>query len=134
MARPRKSDRLHRAPDLDCEERIVHLAAVQTARKSLPSAADLARLAAFLAVMADPTRLQIVAALKATELCVCDLSTVIGISESAISHQLRAMRELAIVRPRREGRMVFYSLDDDHVDSIYLQARDHVRHGMVDRT
>ena len=128
MARPRKADQLHRPADLDCEVRIVHLPAVQTARKSLPSTADLARLADFMAVMADPTRLQIVAALKSTELCVCDLSAVIGISESAVSHQLRAMRELKIVRSRRQGRMVFYSLDDDHVDSIYRQAHEHVRH------
>jgi DNA-binding transcriptional ArsR family regulator len=81
-----------------------------------------------LALMADPTRLRIVAALDATELCVCDLSATIGISESAISHQLRQMRDLSIVRTRRNGRRVFYSLDDAHVTSIYRQALDHVTH------
>jgi ArsR family transcriptional regulator len=128
MARPRKQDQIATLPDVDCDERIVHLEAVQSARAALPRSADLARLSDLLSLMADPTRLRIVAALDAVELCVCDLAATIGISESAVSHQLRQMRDLNIVRTRRDGRRVFYSLDDEHVMSIYRQARDHVGH------
>ena len=128
MARPRKQDQFAPLPDLECDERVIHLAAVQAARAAQPAPRELARLADVLSLMADPTRLRIVAALDATELCVCDLSATIGISESAISHQLRQMRDLNIVRTRRDGRRVFYSLDDAHVTSIYRQALDHVIH------
>jgi ArsR family transcriptional regulator len=128
MARPRKRDQIAALPEVDCDERIVHLEAVQAGRAALPVSADLAHLSELLSLMADPTRLRIVAALDAVELCVCDLAATIGISESAVSHQLRQMRALNIVRTRRDGRRVFYSLDDEHVMSIYRQARDHVEH------
>jgi ArsR family transcriptional regulator len=129
MARPRKQDQFSTLPDNDCDERVVHFDAVRLARKTQPAPEDLVELSALLGLMADPTRLRIVAALDATELCVCDLSAVVGISESAVSHQLRQMRELDVVRARRDGRRVFYSLNDEHVMSIYRQARDHVGHG-----
>ena len=131
MARPTKQNQITSIPDINCDERVVHLASVQRARSSQPTATDLGQLAALLGIMGDPTRLRIVAALDATELCVCDLAATIGISESAVSHQLRLMRDLKIVRTRRDGRRVFYSLDDDHVTSIYRQARDHISHGPV---
>src|SRR6188768_3820341 len=131
MARPRKQDQYAAVPDNDCGERIVHIEAVHAARSAQQSTHDLAQLSALLGLMADPTRLRIVAALDAVELCVCDLSAALGISESAASHQLRQMRELDVVRGRRDGRRVFYSLNDEHVMSIYRQARDHVSHGQV---
>ena len=128
MARPSKLDQIAVAPALDCEERVVHLLAVRTARAAQPAAPEVSRLAELLSVIADPTRLRIVAALDAAELCVCDLSATIGLSESAVSHQLRTMRSLKLVRARKEGRRVFYSLNDGHVAAIYRQARDHVLH------
>ena len=131
MARPRKYQQLAHQPDLQCEMNVVHLEAVQRARAAQPSTGDLTELSSLLGVMADPTRLRIVAALEAAELCVCDLSATIGISESAISHHLRSMRDLKVVRPRREGRLVFYSLDDEHVMSIYREAREHVGHHQI---
>ena len=128
LARPRKNQQLAHQPDLQCNLSVIHLDAVVRARAVQPSIDDVTELSALLALMADPTRLRIVAALEASELCVCDLSATIGISESAISHHLRSMRELKVVRARREGRLVFYALDDDHVMSIYRQAREHVGH------
>src|SRR6478736_2780162 len=104
MARPRKQDQFAEIPENDCDERVIHIAGVLAARSAQPTAA----------------------ALDAVELCVCDLSATIGISESAVSHQLRQMRDLNVVRGRRDGRRVFYSLTDEHVMSIYRQARDHV--------
>ena len=130
MARPRKQDQFAAVPENDCDERIMHIEAVHGGSNGTAIAADLEQLSALLGLMADPTRLRIVAALDAVELCVCDLSATIGISESAVSHQLRQMRELNVVRGRRDGRRVFYSLNDEHVMSIYRQARDHVGHGL----
>jgi ArsR family transcriptional regulator, lead/cadmium/zinc/bismuth-responsive transcriptional repressor len=131
MARPTRLVQFNALPDGECDERVVHLAAVQKARAQQPPATDLRQLVDLLGVLADPTRLRIVAALNSVELCVCDLSATIGISESAVSHQLRLMRDLKIVRTRRDGRRVFYSLDDDHVTSIFSQARDHISHSPV---
>ena len=128
MARPRRQDQFGPLPDLDCDERVIHLAAVQYARAAQPGSAELTRLSELLALMADPTRLRIVAALDSAELCVCDLAATIGLTESAISHHLRPMRQLNVVRSRREGRRVFYSLDDEHVMSIYRTSREHVLH------
>jgi DNA-binding transcriptional ArsR family regulator len=128
MARPRRQAQFAPLADLDCDERVVHLKSVQTARAALPESAELTRLSDLLSLKADPTRLRIVAALDSAELCVCDLAATIGISESAISHHLRPMRHLNLVRSRREGRRVFYSLDDDQVMSIYRKGRDHVAH------
>jgi ArsR family transcriptional regulator len=84
------------------------------------SLADLFRL------LGDPTRLRIVDALASGELCVCDISEQVGISESAVSHQLRLMRTMRLVRGRREGRCVYYTLDDQHVLSLFQQGLRHV--------
>lgn len=128
MARPRKIDQLAPAADLVCDDRIVHVVAVRAARAALPGRNTLAGLADVFAALSDPTRLRIVAALARQELCVCDLAAAIGTSESAVSHQLRGLRSLGLVRPRREGRLVYYALDDAHVTTLYRQALDHVDH------
>jgi len=77
-------------------------------------------------LLGDPTRVRIVDALAEGELCVCDIATHIGISESAVSHQLRLMRSQRLVRGRREGRCVYYTLDDQHVLSLFQQGLRHV--------
>lgn len=77
-------------------------------------------------LLGDPTRVRIVDALSAGELCVCDIATHVGISESAVSHQLRLMRTQRLVRGRREGRCVYYTLDDQHVLSLFQQGLRHV--------
>ena len=76
--------------------------------------------------LGDPTRLRLLTALGQGELCVCDLATLSGISESATSHQLRLLRALRLVRARREGRMVYYRLDNDHVVGLVAQGLQHV--------
>jgi ArsR family transcriptional regulator len=128
MPRPRKIDQLADMADLVCDDRIVHVESVRAARAALPTGATLAGLADIFAALGDPTRLRIVAALAQHELCVCDLAATIGISESAASHQLRGLRTLGLVRTRREGRLVYYTLDDAHVTTLYHQALDHVGH------
>lgn len=128
MPRPSKAEQFQ-DPATACDDRLVHVDAVRAARAALPSGERLAALAGFFAALGDPTRLRIVAALAAQELCVCDLAAAIGQTESAVSHQLKTLRELRLVRARREGRRVFYALDDDHVLAIYGQACGHVGHG-----
>jgi DNA-binding transcriptional ArsR family regulator len=80
----------------------------------------------FFAVLADPTRLRLISLLCRRELCVCDLAEHLGVSESAVSHQLRALRGARLVRYRKEGRQVFYRLHDHHVVALYQAVRDHL--------
>jgi len=83
-------------------------------------------LAEIFKTMGDPTRIKILYALKERELCVCDLSELLDMSSSAISHQLRILRNNKLVKYRKEGRSVYYSLDDDHVMSLFGQGLEHV--------
>ena len=76
-------------------------------------------------VLGDPTRVRIVHALSLHELCTSDLASVVAMSESAVSHQLRTLRQLHVVKSRREGKLVFYSLNDDHVRSLFQQGLEH---------
>lgn len=77
-------------------------------------------------VLGDPTRVKMLDALSGGELCVCDIAALAGISESAVSHQLRLLRGMRLVRPRRAGRLVYYSLDDQHIIELLRQALTHV--------
>ena len=79
--------------------------------------------------LSDPTRVRIVAALAERELCVNDLAEALGMSQSAISHQLMTLREMRLVRFTKAGRHVFYALDDDHIDSLFRQSLEHIQHG-----
>ena len=128
MARPRKIDQIASNSDLVCDDPVVHIESVRRARASAIPSANLAELTSFFSVIADPTRLRIIAALDTTELCVCDLAAAITLSESAVSHHLRSMRDLGLVKTRRDGRLVFYSLDDDHVTLVFRQALEHTSH------
>ncbi len=77
-------------------------------------------------MLGDPTRVRILDVLAGGELCVCDLAELVGISESATSHQLRLLRGMRLVRPRRAGRQVYYSIDDQHIISLFQQGLRHV--------
>jgi ArsR family transcriptional regulator len=91
--------------------------------------ATAARLAETFRALSDPTRVRVVSLLAQAELCVCDLAAALGVSQSAMSHQLRTLRDLRLVRRRREGRQVFYTLDDDHVADLFQRGLEHVAHG-----
>lgn len=78
--------------------------------------------------MGDPTRVKLLFALSRSELCVCDLAALLGVSVSAVSHQLRLLRSLRLVRSRREGRRVYYTLDDDHIRTLFQQGLEHMEH------
>jgi len=127
MARPRRTDQLQELSAFDSD--VVDIARVREARAGLPGVAQTQGLAALFGALADPTRVRLIAALERTELCVGDLAATVGLSPSATSHHLRLLRSLGLVRTRREGRTVYYSLDDEHVRTLYRQALDHVAHG-----
>jgi DNA-binding transcriptional ArsR family regulator len=113
--------------DAMCDVRMVDAAAVDAARARQADDGELQHLADTFQILASPTRLRIVEALAHGELCVCDLSAVVGVSESAVSHHLRNLRQLRIVRFRKDGRMAYYRLDDDHVGALFGLGLEHVR-------
>lgn len=84
------------------------------------------KLAELFKVLSDPTRVRILQALHCQRLCVCDIAETLGMTQSAISHQLRILRQARLVRARREGRSIFYTLDDDHVSQVFEQGLEHV--------
>jgi ArsR family transcriptional regulator len=127
MARPKRTAQLQEPGSFGAD--VVDIGRVREARAGLPDAGQTQALAALFGALADPTRVRLVAALEQTELCVGDLAATVGLSDSATSHHLRLLRTLGLVRTRREGRTIYYSLDDEHVRSLYRQALDHVAHG-----
>lgn len=102
---------------------------MRSARQALSPEKEVGLLAEVFRTLGDPTRVKILQALSVEELCVCDLAKLLGISESATSHQLRVLRSQKLVRYRKEGKMAFYSLDDAHIDSLMKEALRHVREG-----
>lgn len=112
-----------------CEIYYVNEAHVRSARQALSPEREVVSLAETFRTLGDPTRVKILQALSVEELCVCDLAKLLGISESATSHQLRVLRSQKLVRYRKEGKMAFYSLDDAHIDGLMKEALRHVREG-----
>nr|WP_216322092.1 metalloregulator ArsR/SmtB family transcription factor [Deinococcus aestuarii] len=113
--------------DDGCEVTCVHPGAVARVRTALPGAQCVEDATTLLKVVADPTRFRILSALNVEELCVCDLAAVVGISESAVSHQLRLLRAHRLVTFRKEGRVAYYRLLDAHITGLIGGAMDHVR-------
>ena len=99
---------------------------VSALRKAMLGIQSVAALAETFKVLGDVTRVRILDALSRSELCVCDLAQLIGLSESAVSHQLRLLRGMRLVRARRDGRMAFYTLDDQHIVRLFEQGMEHV--------
>jgi ArsR family transcriptional regulator len=95
-------------------------------KRRLMSNSSVVRLAETFRVLGDTTRVRILDALTRAELCVSDIATLLGLSESAVSHQLRLLRGMRLVRARRAGRLVFYALDDGHIVKLFEQGLEHV--------
>ena len=112
--------------DIVCGVDYIHEENVKKAQKKMPVDLTISSLADIFKVLGDPTRLKIVLAISYEELCVCDLSALIGVSVSAISHQLRLLRSNRIVKSRRDGKMIYYSLSDEHINQIIQVAKEHV--------
>lgn len=95
----------------------------------LPDELTAARLAELFSALSDPTRVRLIAVLLQAELSVGDLAARLGLSHSAVSHQLRGLRQMRLVRVRKAGRQVFYALDDDHISELFQRGLEHVLHG-----
>jgi len=112
--------------DESCEAQHLDPSSTAARRQRLLPARTVEALADTFRVLGDPTRVRILDALSTGELCVCDIASLAGISESAVSHQLRLLRGLRLVRPRRAGRQVYYAVDDHHILELLNQAMTHV--------
>lgn len=121
------------APADTCDVPCLNPEVVRAARAALLSSGEAQNLAAIFSVLADPTRVRLVQALAERELCVCDLANVLGLRQSTVSHQLRLLRALRIVRFRKEGRVAYYTLDDAHVAGLLAQGLEHVREPVARR-
>jgi ArsR family transcriptional regulator len=112
-----------------CEVKRIDEDMVQQAQAQLVDGLTATHLAGFFKALSDPTRVRIISALSVGELCVCDIAATLGMSQSAISHQLRSLRQLRLVKRRKDGQMVYYTLDDDHVSNLFREGMDHLKHG-----
>ncbi len=112
--------------DLTCNEYAPHEGAVEKVRGAMPSDDALYDVSELFKVFGDSTRTSILAALMQSELCVCDICTLLNMTKSAISHQLRVLRQSKLVKGRKSGKEVYYSLADDHIVSIMNMALEHV--------
>jgi ArsR family transcriptional regulator, lead/cadmium/zinc/bismuth-responsive transcriptional repressor len=120
------SRNLKAAPAPDCDAAHLDPLGAEARRAGLLPPRTVEGLADTFRVLGDPTRVRILDALSTGELCVCDIASLVGISESAVSHQLRLLRGMRLVRPRRAGRQVYYAVDDHHILELLTQAMTHV--------
>lgn len=111
--------------ECDCE--VVHSDILEQVKKQIPEENDIYDLADFFKVLGDSTRAKIMWALDLHEMCVCDLAVLLNMTKSAISHQLSTLKENNLVKFRREGKMVFYSLSDYHVKEIFEKGMEHIK-------
>lgn len=112
-----------------CDVHYVNEERVQAAMKTAPDDALVSGLSETFRLLGDPTRIKIIAALSQHELCVCDLAEALHVTGSAVSHQLRLLRGQRLVRYRKEGKIAYYTLDDDHIRNLFAEGVRHVRHG-----
>lgn len=105
---------------------VLHEDVVNEVKKKIPEDGLIYDLAEFFKVFADSTRMKIIYTLMENELCVCDIANIVQTTQSAISHQLRLLKQAKLVKFRKEGKVVYYSLDDDHISQIVKKGREHI--------
>src|SRR5690554_632054 len=110
-----------------CEVTVIHEDRVKQVRQNMPPEENLFNLAELFKVFGDTTRIRILYTLFQSEMCVCDIAYLLDMTQSAISHQLRVLKGAKLVKFRREGRVVYYSLDDDHIKAIFDQGYQHIQ-------
>jgi|SRR5665647_146576 len=111
-----------------CEQLCEHPQAICLAKAAMLPEEDARQIAETFKILGDPTRIKILHALSARELCVCDIAAVVAMGQSAVSHQLRLLRGARLVKYRKEGKMVWYSLDDAHIALLLAQGLEHIQH------
>ncbi|AEV69758.1 ArsR/SmtB family transcription factor [Acetivibrio clariflavus] len=110
----------------NCNCNIIHQDIVDSVRANMPAEENLYDVAELFKVFGDTTRIKIICALFESEMCVCDIANLLNMTQSAISHQLRVLKQARLVKYRREGKIVYYSLDDEHIRHIFNQALAHI--------
>ncbi len=115
------------APEDRCDCNTIHEDVVARVRRSMPVEEELFDLADLFKIFGDSTRVKVLYALSSAEMCVCDIAALLGMTKSAISHQLRILKQARLVKNRRAGKVVYYMLDDDHVTHIFCEGLSHVR-------
>lgn len=113
--------------DLICDCDVIHGDIVDSVKLRMPDEGELYDLSDFFKVLGDSTRVKMMWALDESEMCVCDLAVLLNMTKSAISHQLKALRQANLVKFRKEGKIVYYSLSDDHVKEIFEKGLEHTR-------
>ena len=113
-----------------CEVNVIHEDVLQRVRQKMPDEEPIYDVSELFKVFGDSTRARIICALNIEEMCVCDLSALLNMTQSAISHQLRLLKVSRIVKSRKQGRVVYYSLDDSHIGQIFAMAFDHIMEEM----
>lgn len=111
---------------IQCEYIHVHADIVKSVKEAMPEEESLYDLADFFKVFADSTRIKILYVLLQAEMCVCDIAQLLGATQSAISHQLRMLKQMKLVKYRRDGKTIFYSLSDEHIKNILSQGLEHI--------
>lgn len=109
-----------------CDCNLIHEDVVAKVKAQMPDEEPIYEVADLFKVFGDSTRARIICALSISELCVCDLSALLDMSQSAVSHQLRTLKQARIVKNRRSGKVVYYSLDDDHITALFRMGFEHV--------
>ena len=111
-----------------CDCNTIHKEVVDNTLKKMPEQDEFNKMAEFFKILGDTTRTKILFALDTNEMCVCDIANVLNMSKSSISHQLGTLRRSGIVKCRKQGKEVYYMLDDDHVQKVFEIAKEHIEH------
>jgi ArsR family transcriptional regulator len=113
--------------DVYCDCDVIHADVVEKVKVKMPEEGELYDLSDFFKVLGDSTRIKIMWALDESEMCVCDLAVLLNMTKSAISHQLHSLKQANLVKYRKEGKVVYYSLSDEHVKEIFEKGLEHIR-------
>lgn len=112
--------------EMQCQGQVIHPEVLERVQRAMPDEDALFSIAELFKIFGDGTRVKILSALSQAEMCVCDLTVLLGLSQSAVSHQLRLLKQSRLVSTRREGKMIYYALNDGHIDQIFAHALEHV--------
>ena len=109
-----------------CDCKVIHEEIIEKVKGKMPEEETLSNLAELFKIFGDSTRVRILSALFISEICVCDLANILNMKQSAISHQLRILKQSKLIKSRRAGKVVYYSLDDEHVNNIFHEGLNHI--------
>lgn len=112
--------------EIVCENPGIHEDIVMKVNQVMPHPKELSDLANFFKIFGDETRIRILYVLSCSEVCVCDLAEILSMTQSAISHQLRTLKQMDLVKSRRDGKTIYYSLSDSHIETILSQGKEHI--------